>query len=84
MQLSWTDETIAHIAKKYGVGPEEVEQACRLSPWRLRGRQGLSYVFGRTAAGRHLFIVLAKRDQHYRLVTARDMDAAERRRYLHR
>jgi len=81
--LLWDEDSVEHVAK-HGLHPDEVEDACRLHPWLLRGRQGFYNVLGLTSAGRYLVVVLLKRGQQWKVVTARDMDGAERRRYLQR
>jgi len=85
--LIWDDWNVAHIAE-HGVTPEEVDEIC------LRGRPlvrhagktryGLPryHVYGQTEAGRYLFIVLDREVKGiFYVVTARDMNASERRFY---
>ena len=55
---------------------------CLGAPHVRRGREGLYEVYGQTAAGRYLLVVLAYVGSGIgRVVTARDMTVAERRRY---
>jgi uncharacterized DUF497 family protein len=71
-----------HIAR-HGVSPEEAEQAFFDEPLFRRSRKkSLKAVFGRTDAGRYLFVVFTvKPGSVVRVITARDMTAAERRCY---
>ncbi len=92
-ELRWTPDRIAHIAR-HGVTPAEVEEAVFGDPqgrlWRgprsrRDPRRSLYYAYGRTAAGRHLCVVLLDLGDGQALpVTARDMTPAERRRYRRR
>ncbi len=79
--IKWTEESVAHIAR-HAVNPAEVEEACfneEEAPYIRSGRDNLHYVFGRTYAGRFLFIV-AKfiRRGEVKVVTAREMNAWEK------
>jgi uncharacterized DUF497 family protein len=72
------------IERKHGVLFVEVEGACFSRARHLRrGREGLLSVLSVTAAGRYLFVVLAATSEFglWRVVTARDMNASERRLY---
>ena len=80
-RLIFDKENEAHIAR-HGVTPEEVRKACESRPLVRRGRYGRLAAYGRTAAGRFLLIILSPRaGGAYYVVTARDMNRAERRRY---
>ena len=90
-KLLWDEENRAHIAR-HEVSPEEVEEICSCEDPRPRIEKGkksknrlalnLYYVLGKTAAGRFLFIVLRpNRKGEARVITAREMDSKERRRY---
>lgn len=85
VHLTWDEENVLHIAR-HGVDPEEVEETCfNRKPLIERGRGGLYYVSGQTAAGRYLFVVVRFLGRGAaRVVTARDMDHRERRRYKQR
>jgi uncharacterized protein len=59
-EIRWTEESEEHIAR-HRVAPDEVEEAIYgrrrlVAP----GRQGTRLVFGTTAAGRYLAVVLAE------------------------
>jgi len=70
---------------KHQIDLAEVDELLTGDAWLRRGRGGLYYILGRTEAGRYLFAVF--RDLgggNARLVTAREMDKAERRAYQRR
>lgn len=70
------------LASKHGVTVEEVEEVCesRFRPLRLRA--GLYALLGTTDAGRYLVVILApKGGGAWKVVTARDMQPDERRRF---
>lgn len=71
------------IESKHGLSFDEVEEAVFAVPRQLRrGRGRLYTLLGRTGAGRYLLVVLAPQgDAVFKVVTARDMDEAERRIY---
>ena len=82
--FEWDDANIGHIAG-HGVTPEEVEEVCYNRPLVLRGRQNRYYVLGQTDSGRYLMaVVIPKFGGFARVITARPMDDAERRRYMRR
>jgi hypothetical protein len=75
---------IAHIAR-HSVTPEEVEEACFNSPFTLKGRRSRYFVLGQTDAGRYLTVILQYKFRGIaRVITAREMDEPERKRYLRR
>lgn len=78
-EIRWTERAEDHIAA-HGVTPDEVEQVVATRPRLvLRGREDTEYVFGATAAGRHLLVVLAEAiDGRDYVVTVRDMSDTER------
>lgn len=79
--IKWTDESIEHIAR-HGVKPKEIEEACfneHDAPFIRSGREDLHYVFGKTYAGRFLFVVVRFiRHGEIRVITARDMNIWEK------
>jgi len=85
-ELVWTKENKAHIAEHH-VTPQEVEELFfEEQPHFRRGPgRNLYHVYGRTGAGRYLFVVLIYlgEGKGY-VVTARDMDRKERRLYQRR
>jgi uncharacterized DUF497 family protein len=82
--FDWDESNIDHIAE-HGVEPEETEEALARKPLIRRGRLGRYWAFGKTDAGRHLFLVIKDMGKGWaRVITARDMTSAERRYYLRR
>ncbi|MCI0417458.1 BrnT family toxin [bacterium] len=79
--IRWKAESIDHIAR-HGVKPEEIEQVCfneENVPLIKSGKENLHYVFGKTDAGRLLFMVVRfLRPGEVKMITARDMDAWEK------
>lgn len=81
--LFWDEKNIAHIAR-HNVTVDEVEQAVFAPRIRLRKGRGTNiyYLFGRTEAGRYLFIVLVAIGKYSaRVITARDMSRKENKWY---
>lgn len=81
--LEIDDRILEKIEGSHNVRFEEVEEVC-LSKRRhvRRGREGLYKVFGQTAAGRYILVVLAhKGDGDWKVATARPMTDTERRLY---
>lgn len=85
-RLEWQTDRITHIQVKHRVAPREVEEVCFSHPIILRGRGKQIYqVLGQTHAGRYLFIIVRFLGEgKVRLITARDMNHAERKWYLKR
>lgn len=84
-EIRWTEGSEDHIAR-HRVEPAEVEAVIYTRPrWSHPGREGTELVYGTTDAGRYLLVVLAAgSDGRYFVVTARDMDSAERRQFRRR
>ena len=79
--LEWDEQNIEHIAG-HQVSPDEVEQACKSRPLIFRGPRGRHFIFGRTAVGRYLFMVIRYRGKGLAYpITARDMEPVEKRLY---
>jgi hypothetical protein len=82
--IKWTEESINHIAY-HAISPLEVEELCFNEedlPFIRSGRENLHYVFGKTYAGRLLFVVVRfVRRGEVKIVTARDMNTWERKYY---
>lgn len=88
-ELEWRKDRIAHILGKHGVTPGEVEEACFGDSLILKGpgkgERRLYYALGQTESGRYLFVVLKPLGQgNARVITARDMTEAQRKRYQRR
>lgn len=84
VDLEIADHILDKIEQRHGVAFEEVEDACFnwAAHYRQRTREGLTLLYSRTTGGRYLQVVLAPRGEGvWAVVTARDMDATERRRY---
>lgn len=83
-ELRCDEETEVHVWSRHRVSMREVEEAAYRHGLAIRGRgRGVYEIYGRTEAGRYLMIAA----QHIgprilRLITARDMSSAERRRYF--
>jgi hypothetical protein len=79
-ELVWSQWSEDHIAE-HNVLPDEVEQVVNSRPrFTAKGRDETTIVYGRTDAGRYLLVVLAEGlAGGWHVVTARDMDDAERR-----
>jgi uncharacterized DUF497 family protein len=78
ISIDWDEDSIDHIWKHH-VEPEEVEETLGGRYFFRRGRERTYYVLGRSESGRYLFVVLSRKPSgNYRVVTTRDMTAAER------
>lgn len=87
-EIIWLDDVVAKLAWKHEVVPREVEDAlqgkCRIFRWEEGSVAGkdLYNALGRTEAGRYLSVFFVKKRKDKALiVTARSMNARERRRY---
>jgi hypothetical protein len=85
--IRWTEQRIDHVAK-HGISPKEIEEACfneMISPYIRSGKDNLHYVFGRTDAGRFIFVVVkSERPGQVGIVTARDMNDWEKKYFMRR
>ena len=81
--LEIDDHILEKIEDKHGVRFEEVEEICTSEQRHVRrGREGLYKVFGQTASGRHILVVLAhKGGADWKVATARLMTDSEKRLY---
>ena len=85
--FDWDGGNVDKSREKHGVTPEECEQVFFNRPLLLFHDPGHStveeryYVLGRTDEGRRLFVVFTPRDALIRVISARDMSVAERKRY---
>ena len=80
--LEWDDYRVEHIAR-HNVEPGEVWEVCE-DPHHLARRHGQNryLVYGQTADGRYLFVVLEGiRGTTYKPITARNMTAHEKRNF---
>ena len=83
--FDWNNGIIEHIAR-HNISPDEVEDvAFDDEPWIRKGREGMRYLLGYTAAGRYLFTVYVSKGKGIaRVVTAMDMDDKTRKLYKKR
>lgn len=80
--FEWDDGNVDHIAE-HGVEPAEAEEVFFGRHVVRRSRSRRYVVFGRTYAGRYLFLVVEKKLRGtIRVVTARDMNDRQRQFYL--
>jgi len=82
------DEIVEKNEREHQVFQDEVEEVFYNGPKFRKGQKGkyegedLYYAYGRTDAGRYLFVVfIYKKTQDALIISARDMDETERRRY---
>ena len=76
----WDDHNIDHIARHH-VKPEEVEEIFE-SPYYLRHLWGNRYIaYGRSQAGRHLFVAFDCEKHQVACATARNMTNTEKKLY---
>ena len=80
--ITWTEESEDHIAE-HEVFPHEVEQIVFSRPrYERRGRDDTTECYGQTDSGRYLLVVLCNAlDGGAGIVTAREMDDAEKREF---
>jgi uncharacterized DUF497 family protein len=79
-EIVWTEASEEHIAV-HNVRTEEVEEAINTRPvLTAPGRAGTTELYGTTAAGRTLVVIVVPAlDGRWYVVTARDMSDNERR-----
>jgi uncharacterized DUF497 family protein len=77
--FDWDEDNILHIARHL-FSPEEVEEVFAGDHKVRRARQKLYIALGETLDGRLAFVVFRRLSKGFiRVITARDMDDAERR-----
>jgi uncharacterized DUF497 family protein len=82
--LEIDDHILEKIESKHHISFSEVEEAC-LSDKRhvRRAKEGLYKLFGQTASGRYVLVVLVNLGGgDWKVVTAREMADSERRLYI--
>ena len=86
--FEWDEHNSEHVAE-HGLDPDDVEEAL-IDPRRLgapaydvNGEERRA-VIGTTCAGRLLFVVVTRRGDFIRVVTARDVTEREKKRYHRR
>ena len=76
----WLDWVLEKLITKHGVEPDEVEEAFFNPPHKVRrSESGKLLLYGRSQAGRYLFIVFTAEGRRVTVISARDMTDAERR-----
>ena len=86
--LIFLDNIVEKLARKHGVQPQEVREVFNRSPifrFAEKGNRQNENVYaatGQTDSGRYLIVFfIYKQDKNALILSARDMDNAERRRY---
>ena len=81
--LEIDDHILEKIESRHGVSFAEVEESCASDRRHVRkGREGLYKVFSQSVAGRYVLVVLVNlAGGNWKIVTAREMTANERRLY---
>ena len=80
-EFEWDDNNIEHIAC-HQVMPEEAEEVFGGAVMIRRTRSGYYTAWGRSLAGRYLFVVYSRLSPvRARVITARDMTRTERKFY---
>lgn len=86
--IIWLEDIVEKLWRKHGVGIEEVEEVFDNKPefWFVekgeRFEEDVYVGLGRTDAGRYLSVFfIHKKDRRALIVSAREMDQSERRRY---
>lgn len=85
-EIRWKEWSERHIAR-HGVRPGEVEEVVHQRPRLVRaGKGGTTLVYGQTAAGRHLLVVLSPDPEGGTsfVVTARDLSRGEKAEFQRR
>ena len=86
--IIWLDQFVDKIERKHRVLPEEVEEVFYNGPRYRRAQRGkvegedLFYAYGCTDSGRYLLVVfIYKQTGDALVISSRDMDRKERKRY---
>lgn len=75
----WDELNIEHIAD-HGVEPYEAEEVLDDDAFIVRAGKDRYAAYGQSDSGRYLLVVYAKKsDQRIRVITARDLTAAEKK-----
>jgi uncharacterized protein len=76
----WDENNIEHIAN-HGVEPYEAEQVLDNQPHTIKAGADRYTAYGQADSGRYLLVVFAiKSNNRIRVITARDLTPAEKRR----
>lgn len=86
--IIWLDHVVEKIQRKHQVSTEEVEEVFYNRPKYRKAQKGkyegedLYYAYGRTDSGRFLLVIFVyKKTKDALVMSARNMDRKERRRY---
>jgi len=81
-KLDWDDYRINHV-EEHGIEPEEVWEVCEdSSHWAHRQGRNRYRLYGQTADGRYLFVVLEHVEGTiFKPITARDMNDGEKQNF---
>ncbi len=86
--IIWLDYVVEKIQHKHNVSPAEVEEVFYNKPKYRKAQKGkfegedLYYAYGRTDSGRYVLVIfIYKKTKDALVMSARDMDNNERRRY---
>jgi len=83
LNFEWDQGNIDKNIVKHDLYPLEIEEAFFNKPQKtLKGRDDRYYLFGKTDAGRYLFIVFIIKEKTIRVISARNMTKEEKRQYL--
>ena len=84
--LYWKDHIVEKIIERHGVTPDEVEEVIYDGDPEIRKSGKIRYlIWGKSRAGRYLFIVLEEESQGVFVpLTARDMTESEKRAFRKR
>jgi len=78
----WLDWVVEKLLQKHSVDPEEAEEAFFNEPYKVRRASSGKYLlYGRSSDGRYLLIVFVWEGRRVKVLSARDMEPAERRFY---
>ena len=87
--IIWLEYVVEKIESKHHVSPEEVEEVFYNRPKYRKAQKGkfegedLYYAYGQTDSGRYVFVVfIYKKTRDALIISARDMDKKERKRYV--
>lgn len=88
-KIIWLEHIVEKIETRHHLSPDEVEEVFANYPKYRKAEAGdvqgedLYYAYGRADNGRYIFIVfIYKRTHDALIVSARDMDQKERKRYV--
>ncbi|MBI4708311.1 MAG: BrnT family toxin [Candidatus Omnitrophica bacterium] len=78
--LDWDETIVKHIAR-HNITPNEVEEAFEGKHLVYKSRDGRYTLLGRSSAGRYLMIAFVVKVGIVHVITSRDMNRAEKKRY---